>query len=212
MKERALHDAKLLEGGADYNERGILTPTADQKERLAAPYTRERREQFKAETVEGQQIALHSGVLGEIGDILNSSLGNAIIRKPGELKSLEEYAPWLHENGVKLDVETLLRETPHDSAEAAVAYKTALDEVHGSIDDLQVLADKLIQYPQFGIGQEVTVMRNGNSETPPYLQSGWKIEGVLGNGHLNAVATTTEGKISKAVSPDQLLAWSQPRK
>lgn len=211
MKERALHDAKLLEGGADYNERGVLTPTASQKEHLAQTFTREKKEQFRNETLEGQQIALHSGVLGEVDAILSSGLGNAVLRSPMELAPIEDYAPWMKANGIQLDVEALAHVSPHDSAEAADAYKAAQDKVRGSIHELQLLGDKLIQYPQFGIGHEVSVLRNGNGETPPYMQAGWKVESVLGSGRLNVVATTEQGTISKAVSADQLLAWSQPR-
>lgn len=203
---RTKHDAKLLEGGASYDENGRLTVTPEQIENLGRDFTAEQLDNFFERTQEGRQIIDHRNHLNAFDNALGGRLGYAV-RAPLankangiDFESLEpeNYRAWAEREEFDADFDNF-----HDEA----VVTATLNKVRRSGYDLSQLADKLIRYPEYRIGKEVTVMRNGRNGTPPYPESGWRVTKIRPDGRLEVSSENQD--VRKFVDIETLIDWSK---
>ncbi len=210
---RIIHDAQLLEGGAHIDTNGVLTPTAKQVDALAYDNLVEPNvKSFMQDTVDGRQITAYQTATNVVLEDLNSRIGaNAVVNnvvaiRPENLdEQLREDAArkvraqrLLDDNGLSIaeDLQTIIPElTPQTKENATeITERLRVNSMH-----LGQLAKELVQYPEFRVGNVVTVKRSGDV---PRFEGSWRVMSVLANGKLRVVSPDGTGE--KRVSVDYL--------
>jgi hypothetical protein len=204
---RIIHDAELLKHGAEVEADGGISPSPSQKSALHRKHVLEpQRAEFLENTPEGQLISAHLERAERLSSAINLGLGNAGLFNRHDLPSMNEF---------RADAEVLDIDFDHLDERGAGGYMHKheyLQELHRRdfATPLNDLTLGLIESPQLGLGNEVTVLRTGPSGELERPEAGWTVDDILLNGRLIVGRETSEGYLSKAVPIDMLQEWNAP--
>lgn len=211
MKSRTIHDAKLLTAGAEYDNSGRLVVTKKQLGELASTLASEKLEEFQ-ETLDAQWIHHHATKLHRFQNVVGANnLHYAILARsyPGDRESdlsIGTYREWAEDNELNIDFDGLTADTNKTNDDEKVATKQAMEVVQTAQAELAHLREVLTQYPQYGLGREVTVLRNPRDGKEAYAEKGWQVRNILANGLLRVLSP--DQKNTKDVPVDKLQEWA----
>lgn len=206
-----MHDAKLLGAGAEYDESGRLVVTRKQLGELASALASEKHGEFQ-ETLDGKWIHYHTAKLHRFQNVVGANnLHYAILVRsyPGDRESdlsMDTYREWAQESGLDIDFDGLAADTNELHDDKKIATKHAMETIQAAQTELAHLREVLTQYPQYGLGREVTVLRNARDGKEAYAEKGWHVREILANGLLRVLSP--DHKSQKDVSVDKLKEWA----
>lgn len=205
---RIIHDADLLRHGAEIRDDGSLRPSDDQVRELYVKNVLEPQvPEFLEKTPEGQAISENLKAVQRLSTAINLALGHAVIldttRDLPVIDDFRAYADYLDIDFDRLDGK---------GAEGYMARNRYIRELHARdfVTPLNDLTLDLIEFPQFRLGSEVTVGRNGHDGQPEQLEDGWQVSHIVVNGELGVSRQVPEGDLFKIVSVAQLQQWNTP--
>jgi hypothetical protein len=67
-----------------------------------------------------------------------------------------------------------------------------------------------MEHPELGLGNQVTVLRNGRGGEPDRREAGWEVSGILLNGELSITHETPNGTLTKEAPIDVVQSWNTP--
>lgn len=163
------------------------------------------------ETPEGRQIrqlwhrlqTLEASLRLQLGyNVPVPSEGSARPEGLGELGALRQLREW----AVDTQFDRNVFEADSLSSDA---LRDALEAVNRAQTEMLHLRDELIAHPELRMASDVMVRRNGRDGTPDYMESGWQVVSVRGDGKL--ILQSEAQKLRKSATVDELLSWqNQP--
>ncbi len=199
------------------------TPTADRKpfslppREEAGPATSEeaRTQEFLETTRAGAEITGHLGQLPELEARINSLLGleNAGTHTHpahSQAVGLETWQDYLETNRIrdkrqaKIDLQAIIDEASTRTIDQSMAYAEEIRLLfQGCRDELLKLPAKLMQRPDFRLGERVKIRRSSGE------WEYWVVDGVLATGKLQ-VSEKLDGQNVRPVTIEELEEWNPP--
>lgn len=122
-----------------------------------------------------------------------------------ELSDLPNFLRWAKDSGLKLDFDALT-----DDAVSNADLDKALELVNNTQSEILHVREQLIRHPKLRFLSEVTVMRAGRDDNSAYLQPGWVMFSLRGDGRVTVLSE--EQSVQKFVTIDELISWQdQPQ-
>lgn len=159
------------------------------------------------QTPDGQQIrqlwhqlqTLEASLRLQLGyNVPVPSEGSARPEGLGELGALRQLREWA--------VDTQLDRNVFEADDLSNdVLREALEAVNTAQAEMLHLRDELIAHPELRTTRDVTVRRNGRDGTPDYMESGWQVASVRGDGKL--ILQSEAQKLRKSATVDELLSW-----
>jgi hypothetical protein len=202
---RIIHDAELLKHGAGIDVVGNVDPSPRQKSELYRKHVLEpQRVEFLEKTPDGQVISAHIDKVRRLHTAVAVALGNAAHFHAHDIPVVDEFRD---DAGVlELDFDRLDDEGADGTARKD-EYLHELDR-RDYVTPLNDLALGLMEHPELGTGNQVTVLRNGYNGEPDRREAGWQVSDILLNGELRVTHDTPKGPLTKEAPIDVLQSWN----
>lgn len=205
---RIIHDADLLKHGAEVEADGGTSPSPSQKSALYRKHVLEpKRAEFLENTREGRIISTHLETVQRLQTAINIQFGNTAIHDSTRIPVMDDFRDYAE----ALDID-FAQLDDSKSAEGYIHKQEYLRELYKRdyVTPLNDLALGLIESPQLGLGNQVTVLRTGPSGELERPEAGWTVDDILLNGSLVVGREVSEGYMAKIVPIDLLQEWNAP--